>query len=85
MALNLYIMRYNHLGEGCCDIYDEILVAAASESDARSIHPVAEWSECTKEDLLQWAPTPEDVTVHCIGTAGDGIERGILMYNYYGC
>lgn len=85
MALNLYIMRYDHRGEGQWDVYDSLLVAAASESDARQIHPVAEWAECTKEDLRQWAPTPADITVRCIGTAGDGIEPGILMYSYHGC
>ena len=85
MALNLYIMRYDHLGEGRCDVYDSLLVAAASESDARQIHPVSEWSECTKEDLRQWAPTPADVSVYCIGTATAGVSRGILMSSYHGC
>ena len=81
--MKLFLMKHDN--GGSCDVYLSLLVAAIDEQDARSIHPVAPWDQCTKDDLRQWAATPADIRVHEIGTANDGITRGILMSEYCGC
>jgi hypothetical protein len=53
--------------------YDSAVVAAATEEDARKIHPSGgSW------DAGNWASKPELVDVEFIGTAHDEVEGVIL-------
>lgn len=80
--MNLYHISQDI--ESGYDTYDSCVVAAASEEDARRIHPSEhrkDWPE--KEDsYLGWAHKPEQVTVRLLGVAAPGIERGVICASF---
>jgi hypothetical protein len=73
-----YLFRTNHVG---WDEYDGLVVCAASEEDAllaaEEEHP---WVPETPW-MNTWAQR-ENVTVQKLGTADEGVERGIVLGSF---
>lgn len=85
MALNLYKLSYDHsggTGEYVYDTYDMVIVAAPNEESARNIHPHVDYPHGDPWGLLDWAPTPADVTVELVGMACDSIGLGVVLASY---
>ena len=65
------------------DTYSAAIVCAASEADAKRIHPSPRNYDDSTWTQDNWAKSPEDVTVQLIGTAHESIEPGIVMSDYF--
>lgn len=63
------------------DSFDSAVVAAETESDARSINPGAPPRHNWGRGGPMWAP-PDDVIVKLIGEAVDGTERGVICASF---
>ena len=70
------------------DTYDSAIVAAASEDDARSIHPDGDFHpqptgvDVTEEsDTYEWC-IQKYVNVEYIGEARSNIERGVILSSF---
>lgn len=76
--MNLYLLEQDECRGW--DTYDSCVVAAPDEHAARMIHPNdlvwPDWTSCT------WCKTPKSVRVTLIGTAEDGIERGVVIASF---
>jgi len=65
------------------DTYSDLVVCAASEEEARLIHP-RHGDDPWKEDTFgSWCKSPESVTVECIGDALPNIEPGIICASFH--
>lgn len=76
--MNLYLISQDVNDD--LDAFDEAVVAARNEEDARNTHPLSEGgSESTRK--ATWAPV-ESVNVKLIGTAVDGTEPGVICASF---
>ena len=70
------------------DTYDSMVVIAASEEEARMIHPyskkgdVFDSSQSTFDRCDAWAHSPEDVTAEKIGEALPSQEKGVILASF---
>lgn len=63
------------------DTFDSAVVAAASEEDARMIHPSrSDWDGKT-EGYDSWAAA-DDVTVKLVGIAVEGTQPGVVCASF---
>ncbi len=60
------------------DTFDSAVVAAESETEARSIHPDGRKREYC---VSSWT-RKENITVDYIGTAKEGTERGVIVASF---
>jgi hypothetical protein len=63
------------------DTYDSAVVCAASEEDAKKIHPNEAYKDVPDDDiwkLRQWADI-KHVSTELVGTADNGIECGKVI------
>lgn len=65
------------------DTYDGAVVCAASEGDARRIHPCGSDDGWGRMDAY-WAKDPERVTARMIGTAAPGVPPGVVLASFIG-
>jgi hypothetical protein len=92
--MNLYLIS-QRVNTGY-DTYDSAVVAAESEHDAIRIHPGYEFHEFDENGILyfkfadgsrrqtedySWASI-ENVSAKLIGTATEGIERGVICASF---
>ena len=66
--------------------YNELVVCAATEDEARLIHP-AEYSQpdpWSNGGNHTWASSPDKVAVEFIGVAESSIRKGIICASYNG-
>lgn len=76
--MNLYLI--SQCVKDDCDAFDEAVVAARNEEDARNTHPLSEGaSESTRK--ATWAPV-ENVNVKLIGVAVEGTEPGVICASF---
>jgi hypothetical protein len=61
------------------DTYDAMVVAAASEADAKSIHPCGHSFDGRTG---VWCSSPDKATAECIGEADGVIERGVILASF---
>jgi hypothetical protein len=76
--MNLYLLTQDV--ETGYDTYDSVVVAAKTETDAKSIHPEGDdawryWSGC-------WPWSPESVSVKLIGKAVKGTPAGVILSSF---
>lgn len=72
--MNLYLISQSENTD--YDTYDSAIVAASTETVARSTHP----SPCGWEDRGRtWASSPDKVSVELIGTTDKGYGDGDLV------
>ena len=76
--MNLYLLTQNE--EFGYDTYDSVVVAAKTETDAKSIHPSGDdawgyWSGC-------WPKSPENVDAKLIGYAVEGTPEGVILSSF---
>jgi hypothetical protein len=73
------------------DAYDSMVVAAATEDQARRIHPHSDdyswdngWTHKGRPTRVQntWVDNPDDLIVECIGTAIEETEAGVILASY---
>lgn len=78
MSLNLYLISRN--GPFEYDMYDDAVVAAKNETEARNIHPRGIQE---KDDPIfsTWVK-PDLVTVKLIGVAAENIEAGVICASF---
>lgn len=63
------------------DTYDSMVVAAATEEEAKDITPPNfSWPEGWAEGV--WASSPEFVKAVCIGEASKHVEAGVVLASY---
>ncbi len=67
--------------------FDACIVCAQSEDEAKLIHPDGRliWDYEEPEPWRAWAESPEYVRCKLIGTAAEGIEKGVFMARYIPC
>lgn len=73
--MRLYLLKQNVNND--YDTFDSCVVAAKSADEARLISPDKWPDSCSPA----WAK-PKDVKVKLIGTAGKGIEKGIILSSF---
>lgn len=93
-GLGLYLISQD-VNEGY-ETFDSAVVCAASEDDARGIHPNAA-ADVDKTSKREWASeidaiarghagytwsSPDKVKVEYIGQAANGVERGIVCASF---
>jgi len=76
--MNLYLLTQDV--ESGYDTFDSMVVAAKSETDAKSIHPYGDdawgyWSGC-------WPKSPEGVDAKFIGYAVEGTPAGVILSSF---
>ena len=76
--MNLYLLTQDE--ETGYDTFDSMVVAAKSETDAKSIHPYGDgawgyWSGC-------WPKSPECVDAKFIGYAVEGTPSGVILSSF---
>ena len=76
--MNLYLLTQDI--ETGYDTFDSVVVAALTETDAKSIHPYGDdawgyWSGC-------WPKSPESVSVKLIGNAVKGTPSGVILSSF---
>lgn len=73
------------------DTFDSAIVAAASEDEARNIHPEEKWLEeydYTNKTIGwtdtygTWATDPKNVEVEYIGEAAPHVKRGVIVGSF---
>lgn len=74
--MNLYLLSQNEYTG--YDTFDAVVVAAESEDDARTIHPMKgnNWTS------RAWASSPDNVSVRRLGVAEKGIKRGVVLKSF---
>lgn len=80
--MNLYkLTQSDSVGS---NMYDSCVVCAASEADARLIHPQERWgADYDREwNVYDWAIKPDRVTVHMIGEADASVPAGVVCASY---
>jgi hypothetical protein len=84
--MNIYLIEQS-VNTGY-DTFDSAVVIAASENDAKLVHPKVSWAiysgsitseQIWAESCCTWAGTPEDVTATLIGTASDTQVEGSVI------
>ena len=73
----LYLLTQNEVSG--YDTYDSVVVAANSETDAKSIHPctILGW-----DSRSNWPESPEGVEVKLIGKAVEGTPAGVILSSF---
>ena len=76
--MNLYLLTQNV--EFGYDTYDSVVVAAKTETEAKSIHPctISGWGSCGG----CWPKSPENVEVELIGKAVEGTPAGVILSSF---
>lgn len=78
--------RQQQCAESLSDLghFDACIVCAESEDEAKHIHPDGrlKWNYVEPEPWRAWAESPEYVRCKLIGTAAEGIEKGVVMSCY---
>ena len=66
------------------DTYDSCVVCAASEADARLIHPQERYavSYGRNWDRHTWADRPDQVTAKLLGVADASLHAGVVCASY---
>ena len=80
--MNLY--RISQEKNNDYDTYDSAVVCAESEDDARRIHPCdykTDWDGSAQGKYDDWAAA-DDVKVELIGTAIEGLPRGVVCASF---
>ena len=79
--MNLYLLSQAH--NGGHDTYDSCVVCAASEAEARLIHPQEQQAVDYDRawDLYDWVQ-PDQVTVMLVGVADAAIPTGVVCASY---
>ena len=83
MGLKLYLLKNPRLrvDHASYEYYDAIVVVAASESEARQIHPDDNWNvEHSFEDV--WALSLDQVQVTYLGEAAPELTDGIVLKSF---
>ena len=67
-------------------VYDSAVVAAETEEDAKTIHPIEELN-FSVDDVgvwasLTWVDSSKYVTAEYIGEAAEGTERGVIVASF---
>ena len=67
------------------DTYSNAVVAAPNEWTAQTMHPQDGHNIADDVDARwpSWASNPNDVTVHFLGLAADGIEQGVICSSFH--
>jgi len=63
------------------DTYDSMVVAAASEADARSMHPCG-YEFGADIGVGVWCSSPDKAKAECIGEADGAVERGVILASF---
>ena len=76
--MNIYLLTQNEVTG--YDTYDSVVVAAKTETDAKSIHPIGDaawgyWTGC-------WPRNPENVDAELIGKAVKGTTSGVILSSF---
>lgn len=76
----MYLYLLTQDVESGYDTFDSVVVAAKSETDAKSIHPYGDdawgyWSGC-------WPKSPENVDAKLIGKAVEGAQSGVILASF---
>lgn len=76
--MNLYLLSQTE----CTgyDTYDACVVCAASEEEARKIHP-SEYSGWNS-NCSTWASSPDKVSVFLLGRASPDLEPGLILSSF---
>ena len=75
--MNIYLLTHDEEFE--YDTYDSVVVAAKTETDAKSIHPSTILGWDSRGD---WPKTPEGVEVKLIGKAVKGTPEGVILSSF---
>lgn len=75
--MNLYLLTQDV--ETGWDTYDSVVVAAKTETDAKSIHPCTILGWGSRGD---WPKSPESVDVKLIGKAVKGTPAGVILASF---
>lgn len=78
--MNIYLLSQTDTDE--YDTYDSCVVAAPSDNEAKDIHPSGNDARWEDKHFLDWAKSPDRVTVKLIGTAVVGTEYGVICASY---
>lgn len=88
-------MKLYHLSQNVetgYDTYSDIVVCAASEEIARTIHPNWRWNniksdveraKCWSYNYSGWAKHPDQVLVEYLGEAHDDLEEGVICASFH--
>lgn len=81
--MNLY--RISQTQNEGYDTYDQAVVAAETEEDAKNIIPSIDgWSPgWSRAWDYGWCTGPEHVTVQLIGVATDSVEAGVVVASFH--
>jgi hypothetical protein len=66
------------------DSFDSAVVAADSEEEAKTIHPISTW-EFGSDDWSHsdcWAASPDQVDAEYIGEAAPSVEAGVILASF---
>ena len=75
--MNLY--KISQTDNDDYNTFDSAIVCAVSEYDAKTINPDGrEWGY----RWSAWCKSPDDVTVELLGTALDGVKRGVVLGSF---
>jgi len=74
--MNLYLISQDENDDW--DTYDNAVVAAMSEDEARTIHPNGDGTLLVGK-MGTWCSSPDRVVVTLIGTAVDGTKAGTVI------
>ena len=78
--MNIYLLKNDNPDDFY--YYDAMVVCAASEEDARTMHPeIGAWEGDSPYD--GWCPA-KDVKVTYIGTAAEGMGAGLVLSSLIG-
>lgn len=75
--MNLYLLTQNEVSG--YDTYDSVVVAAKTETDAKSIHPCTILGWGSRGD---WPKSPDSVEVKLIGKAVEGTSAGVILSSF---
>jgi len=77
--MNLYLLEQTDNND--YDTYDNMIVCAESEQDARTIHP--DGSTFVENTMRSsWAKLSENITCKLIGIAIEGATRGVELASF---
>ena len=72
--MNLYLLTQDAVTG--YDTYDSVVVAALTETEAKSIHPCTILGWDSRGD---WPKSPENVDAKLIGKAVEGTPEGVIL------
>lgn len=78
--MNLYHISQNI--NNSYDTYDSAIVAAATEEEARKIHPSGDNNDWDGPYGHVWCTYTSDVTVKLIGTAAPSVTKGVVLASF---